>query len=231
MSDLRERVLSANPLDRVLQLYGVEIPSAKSRVDLRCCLPGHEDQDPSFSADLNSGLWYCFGCGRGGTAFDLVMQMEGVDFVESLRRLAERGGIPLVEQSREQIERHTRLGAERKTVFQIWEVAVAYYESRLTDEHRDFLRSSYGFSDETVARFRIGFADGGLLTHMKKRFSIDDLLLAGLLRRDEQGKVGDWFRNRIIFPILVRGEVVDIAGRRLGPSKSDGPPKHSTRTP
>ena len=93
MNDLREHVLEANPLDVILQQYGVQVPPGRGRVALRCPLPGHEDQDPSFTADLDKGLWHCFGCGRGGTVFDLVMHTEGVDFGEAFRKLAERAGL------------------------------------------------------------------------------------------------------------------------------------------
>jgi len=91
--NLREQVMGVTHLADVLQGYGVELPSRTGHVLVQCCLPGHEDARPSLSVDLDKQLWKCFGCGRGGTVFDFVMIMDGVDFAEALRRLATRAGI------------------------------------------------------------------------------------------------------------------------------------------
>jgi DNA primase catalytic core len=223
---LRDRVQEANPLAKVVEEYGVELPSAAGDVLVRCCLPGHEDTRPSFSADLDKGSWHCFGCKRGGTVFDLVMCMESVDYGEALRRLAERAGIHLEEQGREEIERQVRLDSERKVVGEVWEAAVAYYQTRLGDEQMRFLRESYGLTEETIQRFRLGYAEGSLGAHLKVRFKRGQLLLSGLFVADDSRGIRDWFRRRIIFPIIVSGEIIEIAGRLAGPPKLDGAPKY-----
>jgi 5S rRNA maturation endonuclease (ribonuclease M5) len=115
--DLRDRVQEANPLAKVVEEYGVELPSAAGHVLVQCCLPGHDDTRPSLSLNLDKGLWKCFGCGRKGTVFDFVMCMEGVDFAEALHRLAIRAGIPFDDEGGSQSKPDRRLEDLLETVY------------------------------------------------------------------------------------------------------------------
>jgi DNA primase len=187
---------------------------AGSQLTGRC--PFHEERTPSFSVDPVKGLYYCFGCGKGGDLFSFVRETQGLDFAGAVEWLAERFGVQLeYEQSAPgEDARRTR----RKRLYELLDQAATFYERLLWDSPsgsfaRDYL-AGRGLHDEICHAFRLGFApEGGLLTRKarEKGFTAAELADASL-----SGRGGDYFQRRLLFPLAdARGRVVGFQARRL----------------
>ena len=179
--------------------------------------PFHNEKSPSFSVDPVEGLYYCFGCRRGGDVFKFVEEVEGVGFLDSVRLLADRAGIPIEEaQSGPESDRRASLHAALR-------FAAGFYFDQLKTEAGArglaYLQSR-GFSKETVVGFGIGVAPAGwdsLVTAASDAgFKPDVLEAVGLAKTRESGGVYDVFRDRLMFPILSPiGKVLGFGGRIL----------------
>lgn len=182
--------------------------------------PFHGEKTPSFTVTPSRESWKCFGCGRGGDIFNFVMERDSIDFVEALRRLAQRAGVELT-------ERTSREDAQRKRLRDVLEAAIAFYHRVLTESRHgqpalDYLRSR-GFTDETISAHLLGYAVDAwdMLSRAlveKRNFPIADLEAAGLVTR-RPGRRGayDRFRGRIIFPIRdASGNATGLGGRIVG---------------
>ena len=193
--------------------------------------PFHNEKTPSFMANRERQSWHCFGCSKGGDIFTFVQEIEGMDFVEALRHLADKAGVTLSRQpSQENSSQKNRLK-------EINQEAARFYHNFLTkmDQSADalaYLRGR-GLTDETIQNWQIGFVPDqwDLLTKylLKKGFSIDDLVAAGLtIQREGADKNSgrgfyDRFRGRIMFPIRdVHGSVVGFTGRVLVETEQSG---------
>ncbi|MEX2555554.1 MAG: DNA primase [Actinomycetota bacterium] len=191
--------------------------------------PFHQEKTPSFSLEAARGLYYCFGCNKGGDVINLVMELESLTFVEAVERLAEKVGVRL---SYEQQSAADRQAAGRKQrLIAAHREAVAFYHALLMDPPeakaaREYLKGR-GLSKETVAAFSLGWAPArwdDLCRHLaKKRFTEPELIEAGLALRSERGSLIDRFRGRVMFPTFdVAGEPVAFGGRVL----DDSTPKY-----
>lgn len=193
----------------------------KAGASFKGLCPFHNEKTPSFTVTPARETWKCFGCGRGGDIFNFVMERDGVDFPEALRRLAARAGVEIS-------ERTSREDARRKRLRDALEAAIAFYHRVLTESRHgqtalDYMRSR-GFTDETLSAHQIGYAvdswdtlSRGLTE--KRGFTIDDLEAAGLgaRRRGSRGGAYDLFRGRIIFPIRdASGNATGLGGRIVG---------------
>ncbi len=192
--------------------------------------PFHGERTPSFSVSPENGLWYCFGCHRGGDAIKFVRELDGLDFTEAVERLAARYHIQLryddaaVSKDR---QRRDRLVAVNKA-------AVEFYAERLLQAPaarlaRDHLRTR-GFDGAAARRFSLGYApdDWDQLSHhlQQQRFSREDIVTVGLAFVNKANKLQDFFRHRLMFPIFdVRGEPIGFGGRDL---VGDGPKYRNT---
>lgn len=186
----------------------------------RC--PFHEERSPSFHVLAGKGLFKCFGCGKGGDVFRFVEEIEGVGFGDALRRLAERAGVVLSERSPAERARDERRVALRRAS----ELAAEFFQEVLWSETpagakgRAALRER-GVREETARAFGLGLApdDWGALRGFGARRGIDPEVLVelGLLGRSRQGgRLYDFFRDRLMFPIRdEQGKVVAFGGRTL----------------
>ncbi|GEM_PF-1381741 len=211
--DLVERIRDAND---ILAVVSERLPLDRSH---RALCPFHAETSPSFHVVPAGQYFHCFGCGAGGDVFRFVELRDRVPFMEALRLLAARAEIPLAGVSHHDIL-HMK---ETRLVGEVLAAAAAYYHARLTPAARDYLRAR-GLSDETIARFRIGWASGGLLEHLTRDggFRIETCLRAGVVRKTNGGRAGDFFSDRIVIPNIVRGRVVHLTSRSLG----DAEPRH-----
>lgn len=191
------------------------------------CCPFHNEKTPSFSVDSEAQMYYCFGCHKGGTVINFVMEMERMEFMDAVRLLADRVHMEIPEQ--------TQTGAgrispdERERIYEANTLAARFFHSTLwTGEGAEALNYLYkrGLNDSDIRRFGLGAAPKGwdaLRRHMAEQ-GFDDALLekAGLVvRRD--GRAYDMFRGRAIFPIInAQGRVVGFGGRAMG----DAQPKY-----
>jgi DNA primase len=209
----------------LVELIGESVQLKKAGASFKGLCPFHGEKTPSFTVTPARETWKCFGCGKGGDLFNFVMEREGIDFAEALRRLAGRAGVEIS-------ERTTREDAQRKRLRDALEAAIAFYHRVLTESRHGQVALDYlhgrGFSDETISAFQLGYAVDAWDTLSralieKRQFSEADLEGAGLISR-RQGRRGsyDRFRGRIIFPIRdASGNATGLGGRIVGSEGQD----------
>lgn len=197
--------------------------------------PFHREKTPSFHISSDKQLFYCFGCGSGGNIIDFVGKIENLDFVDTIKFLAERAGITLEEEvySPEVKARHDK----RETILKMNKMAAKKFVKNFAEDDAKSAREyafGRGLKRETISSFGIGFARDSwsdLVDYLKENgFRNDDIVEAGLAVKNEKGHVYDKFRNRLMFPIIdVRGNVIAFSGRAL----DDSPAKYmnSPETP
>ncbi len=190
--------------------------------NLKGLCPFHEEKSPSFNVTPSRGLFYCFGCGAGGDVIKFVQDVEHLDFGDAVERLAARSGIQLryVEGGAPSSSLHR---GQRQRLLDAHREAAAFYAEQLSTPEaapaREFLRAR-GFDSVVAARYGCGFAPSGwdaLTRHLiAKRYTPQELTLAGLSREGGRGGYIDRFHRRLLWPIRdVGGEVVGFGARRL----------------
>ncbi len=205
----------------ITELIGsyVELKRA-GRMEKGLC-PFHNEKTPSFYVYPETNSYFCFGCNAGGSALDFVMHQQNLDFIEAVKFLAARVGMPMPDED----DTATRI---RSRVLAINRETARFYVGCLNApggrDARGYLRHR-GLDDGTIRRFGIGYAPDEynvLQNHLKSLgFSEEELLDAGVCKRSQKGNLYEPFRNRVIFPILdLRGNVIAFGGRRMG---EDGP--------
>jgi DNA primase len=220
ISEIRDRA----DIVEVISSY-VDLKRVGSNFQGLC--PFHAEKTPSFNVNPNRQFFHCFGCGAGGDVFAFVMKMEGLSFVQAAQELGRRLGIEVEDQPPTPAEEEHR--RRRELLLRINEIAADFYHHTLmaTDEGqrgRDYLRRR-GFEGEIVTRFRLGFAPerwDALATLLRdKGFEPEAGRQLGLVRPGKNGREDfDFFRNRLIFPIIDnKNEVVALGGRALGDSQ------------
>ena len=190
--------------------------------NLKGLCPFHDEKSASFNVTPARGLFYCFGCGAGGDVIKFVQDVEHLDFSDAVERLATRSGVQLryVEGGGPSSDRHR---GQRQRLLDAHREAAAFYAAQLStpeaETARTFLRER-GFDAVVAARYGCGYAPSGwdaLTTHLlAKRFTPQELVLAGLSREGGRGGVIDRFHRRLLWPIRdVGGDVVGFGARRL----------------
>ena len=180
--------------------------------------PFHNEKTPSFSVDAAEGLYYCFGCSRGGDLFKFVQEVEGVGFLDSVRLLADRAGIVIEEDAA------TPADDRRASLHAALRFAAGFFFEQLKGDAGERARAylqERGFSKEAVLAFGIGAApdswDALTEAGQKAGYGLDVLEAVGLVKRRERGDGAyDVFRDRLVFPILSPiGKVLGFGGRIL----------------
>lgn len=199
----------------VVSLVGSYIKLEKSGVNFKARCPFHGEKTASFYVSPTREIWHCFGCGKGGDIFKFVMEMDGLDFPEALKLLAERAGVELRPDSSGERSIRTRL-------IGLLEEASLFFEETLESEKevKAYLKKR-GVTDETIKSFRLGYAPDGwrvLSDHLKRKgYTEAEIEKAGLLIQGGRGPY-DRFRSRIIFPLEDSlGRVVGFGGRIYPP--------------
>ncbi|OGH71525.1 MAG: DNA primase [Candidatus Magasanikbacteria bacterium RIFCSPLOWO2_01_FULL_43_20b] len=195
--------------------------------------PFHHEKSPSFMVNSERQGWHCFGCGKGGDIFTFVQEMEGMEFKEALKHLANRAGVQLTSYRSDvdssQKNRLKDINVEAARFFHNFLLKMPAAKPAM-----DYLINR-GLKNETIEEWQVGFVpeQWDLLTQylLKKGFSIDDLVVSGLtIKRDPSAGLGragsgfyDRFRGRVMFPIWnVHGEVVGFTGRILVEKENSG---------
>ncbi len=196
--------------------------------------PFHEERTPSFGIDPLKKVYYCFGCQASGDVFTFVQETESVDFKGALELLAERCGVEL------ELEREDPREAERRQrrqrLSELLARTAAYYErclweSREAERAREYLQSR-DLGEEILREFRVGYApsawDSVLVASRRAGFSEAELYATGLTQRSqENGRLYDRFRGRIMFPLAdVRGRVLGFGARALRAGEGGRTPKY-----
>ena len=177
--------------------------------------PFHQEDSPSFHVNPQRQSWYCFGCERKGDVFTFVELIEKTDKRGALQLLAERAGVELKKLSPDQKER----ADDRRRILAMLKLAAQYYEYVLwkspAGEPGRRLLESRRVSEETAARFQLGYAPAGrgFAEYMRaKKRSLVDAQAAGLLRRDG----ADFFAERLVIPIRdERGQPLAFTARTV----------------
>jgi len=194
--------------------------------------PFHTEKSPSFMANRERQNWHCFGCSKGGDIFTFIQDIEGMDFVEALKYLANRAGVQLTNTMQNQAQ-----SSQKNRIKDINTEAARFYYNFLTQMVGSKPAMEYltgrGLVRDTIDEWQIGFVPDqwDLLTKylLKKGHGIDDLVASGLtIKRDgadSQSGRGfyDRFRGRIMFPIRnVHGAVIGFTGRVLVETEKSG---------
>jgi len=222
--DFIEEVRVANEITDVLSEYLTLKPKGKNYFGL---CPFHNEKTPSFSVDPEKQLYHCFGCGAGGNVFTFIMDQERLDFIDSVKFLAQRKGIPLPGSIESPQDEETRKHKEQ--LYRLNREAALYYHENLLSHHGrhalEYLKSR-GIDQRIIKTFGIGYApkswDSTKNYLLSKGFDKQLLTETGLILEKNQREY-DRFRDRIMFPIIDhRDRVVGFGGRVL----DDSAPKY-----
>lgn len=223
--NFKEQVRSAADIVEVISGY---VTLKKKGQNFWGCCPFHGEKTPSFAVNPGKNMFYCFGCHEGGDIFKFIMKSENCSFMEALKLLAARYGIPVPERQKTAAE--IRQEKESAGIFHANELASRFFQACLlkTDYGKDALAylSGRGITGEIIERFTIGYAlnsYNALLSSLGRRDCGSGLLVrAGLALTGSRG-VYDKFRNRVMIPIKdPRGRIVGFGGRVL----DDSTPKY-----
>ena len=208
----------------IVEVIGQYVKLTKAGRNFKAVCPFHNEKTPSFYVFPERQSWHCFGaCATGGDAFTFVMKKEGVEFGEALRMLADKAGVALPTK----IEAGPKKD-EKDKLFQANEAAVQYYHNLLVNSSRGEYAKNYllgrGLTVKTIADFQLGVSPDGwdkLLTYLKEQgYSDNDMMDAGLIMKNEDGRIRDRFHNRLMFPIRdARGRTVAFSGREMDGSQ------------
>src|SRR5690349_6461463 len=222
IDDLRRQ----SDIVRIIQDY-VTLKKAGANWVARC--PFHKETKPSFSVNPAKEIFYCFGCQKGGSVFNFVMEIERVTFPEAIKIVAEKSGVPLpkmVDDSRFEARKR-----ESDQVIELNQWALQWWQDQLQSKAATSVRhylKQRGLTDETARTFRLGFAPDSweaLSTHLRQKGATQEQLeRSGLVVKKEEGGSYDRFRGRLMFPVFdAQGKPIAFGGRTLDPG---GEPKY-----
>ena len=222
--DLVEEIRLKNDIIDVISGY---IKLQKKGSNYMGLCPFHSEKSPSFSVSQSKQMYHCFGCGVGGNTFTFIMEYENYTFVEALKFLADRAGIPLPKddgiRTKEQSDLKSKLLAINKEAGKYY-----YYQLKSPGGKTayNYLRNRE-LSESTIKQFGLGYSHkfSNDLYQYLRGLGYDDTILkeSGLITFDEKKGVFDKFWNRVMFPIMdVNNRVIGFGGRVMG----DGMPKY-----
>ena len=213
-----DELLARNPIEDVVGRY---VTLKRSGSNLFGLCPFHGEKTASFSVAPEKGIYYCFGCHKGGGAINFMMEIEGLSYPDAVRALAQRAGmtVPEDEQYQSRYRQQERLWALMKEAGRFFHSRLYAYEGKKCLEYVQ----SRGLSKAIVTHFGIGYAPdswNALVDAMRKKGYTDEELKDADLVGEKNGRIYDRFRNRLMFPIIdVRGNVIGFGGRVLDDSK------------
>lgn len=213
----------------VVDLIDGYVHLKKAGANYAACCPFHNEKTPSFTVSPSKQFYHCFGCGAHGTAIGFLMEYSGLGFVDAIKELSSRAGMQMPEEDNRRPDNGPRI----TTLTDVMARAAKYYyeQLKLSEAAIDYLKWR-GLSGEIAQKFGIGYAPDGWqnLGAAFEDYSGVELQQAGLVIKNEQGRLYDRFRDRVMFPIMnQKGEVIAFGGRVMG----DGEPKYlnSPETP
>ena len=203
----------------------VKLKKAGSNNYQACC-PFHHEKTPSFTVSKNKQFYHCFGCGAHGNAIGFLMEYDKLEFLEAVEELANFLGLDVPrEQSSTKIDKPQPGFKTKRDLYELMqEIARLYQQQLLNSIPAQAYLQKRGLSQEIIERFAIGFVpdsfDSVLKQFGRSRDEQQKLLDLGMLSRNENGRVYDRFRHRIMFPIRDRrGRTIAFGGRVLGDEK------------
>ena len=219
--DLVEEIRARNDIVDLIGSY-VNLKRAGSNFSGLC--PYHNEKSPSFTVFPATQSFYCFGCGSGGDAITFAMKSENLDYPGAVEFLAKRAGITIPTDEKEE------KGIGRQRIYEMNLAAAKYFRNCLFDEKiggvgMEYLAKKRRLPSVIIKRFGLGFAPngfGGLTDHMKRLGFTEEELITGFLcgKSQKTGRAYDYFRNRVIFPIInTSGDIIGFGGRVMDDSK------------
>ena len=215
-----QEVVRRNDIEEVVGQY-VQLRRRGRTLSGLC--PFHNEKTPSFVVYPDTQSFYCFGCGAAGDVISFVRKYNNLGYVETIKQLASRVGMPLPDEEDKEARARQRL-------LEINRSAARYFYEQLNAKTpeaalaRRYWKEKRGLSDAAIRRFGLGYAPedfGGLLHYLKRRgFTEWELEHSGLVKRSAKGNLYDIFRHRVMVPIIdVRGSIIAFGGRVLDDSK------------
>jgi len=197
--------------------------------------PFHSEKTPSFTVYPENGSFYCFGCGAGGDVFTFTGLIENLDYIESVKLLAERSGVALPQDGYDDCMQKLK-----NTIYDINRDTARFFHSYLMSADGkwalDYLYGR-GLTLKTIKHFGLGAAPDSwdaLIKHLKsKGYRESDMIAANVVGKSQRGSLYDRFRKRVMFPIInIRGNIIAFSGRAMpGEDKQGGKYVNTADTP
>jgi len=201
----------------VVDIVGSYVKLTKTGINYRGVCPFHSEKGPSFFVSPTRQMWHCFGCGVGGSVFDFIMKIEGIEFGDALRILAKKAGVELKREN-------PQVQSERKRLYEICDLSCSFFEKQMEAGDWGKKAEEYllkrGITEESIKKWRLGYSPDtwqGLSDYLVgKGYSRDEIVKAGLAVHSDKGNNPyDRFRGRIIFPIFDANSQVIGFGARI----------------
>lgn len=219
----------------IVDVVGAKVKLTRKGREYQACCPFHNEKTPSFTVNEAKGFYHCFGCGAHGDIIKFEMEANNLSFMEAIEKLANKVGMQVPRMAPE----HQEEVEKRKSLYEIMELAAKFFEKNLRlsggERAREYL-TKRGFGEDIIAKFRLGYApaNNGLRTFLASKGveenDMSELGLVSLAENNTSKRTFDFFRDRVIIPIMdKRGQVIAFGGRIMG----DGQPKYlnSPETP
>ena len=227
-----EEIKARVDLVDLISSYGIQVKTAGS--SKKACCPFHHEKTPSFNINENKGFYHCFGCGESGDAIKFVQKMDGLTFVEAVKKLAEQCGVKIEEKE------DPTAGKRKRLLALMAELAQFYHRCLLKAKEAEPARAylqSRDLGSEVQESFLIGYAPNGIANILrwaeKYGYTPEELSDAGVIKppRDANDRGYHRFGGRLMFSIRDKqGRVVAFSGRQLVASKNSGKYVNSPET-
>lgn len=224
----REWIDSVRERSDIVELIGSYVTLRRVGSNYTGLCPFHSERTPSFTVFPDTQSFFCFGCEAGGDAFTFVMRSENLEYPEAVEFLAKRAGIQIPETHEDSDQPR---GISRARAYELNRAAARFYRDCLFDPAigeagMNYLRDTRGLDTAVIRHFGLGYAPnefGVLLPHLKSLgFTEEEMRQCFLCGRSQSGRYYDYFRGRVMFPVInTAGEVVAFSGRDVtGTSKA-----------
>ena len=227
-----EEIKARIDLADLIASYGIQMKTAGA--SKKACCPFHHEKTPSFNINESKGFYHCFGCGESGDAIKFVQKMDGLTFVEAVKKLAEQCGVKIEEREDPAAGKRKRLLALMAELAQFYHRCLQ--KTKEAEPAREYLKSR-DLGDEVQESFLIGYAPNGASTMMKwaekYKYTAEEMEEAGVIKppRGPGDQGYHRFGGRLMFSIRDKqGRVVAFSGRQLVASKNSGKYVNSPET-
>ncbi len=213
----------------LVEVIGARVPLKRQGREYSARCPFHDERSPSFTVSPIKQFYHCFGCGAHGTAISFLMNYDRLEFLDAVEELAKRAGIEVPKDARAQGDE-----SESRDLYAALEASAKFFQNQLAQSPKALAYlDKRGVDADNRSRFAIGYAPDGF-NALKDALGNDERRLrlldrAGMLSKNDSGRVYDKFRDRVMFPIHDRrGRVIAFGGRVLASSDEgrDAGPKY-----
>ncbi len=202
----------------VVDVIDKSVPLKKAGSNYVACCPFHQEKSPSFTVSPSKQFYHCFGCGAHGSALSFLMEYQGMSFLDAVEDLAKSAGLTVPQDA---VKISPQAKEKNLALAEVLLLACEYYQTALKKSGRaiEYLKKR-GLTGQIAKTFQLGYAPEGWqnLESIFKKYDDDALYMAGLVLKNDQGKLYDRFRDRIMFPIHnMKGEIIGFGGRVINP--------------